>query len=506
MEDKNYRLLSIGNTSLNSLLFNFIFILILSTLTFISPTEVQVTKNAQKFLIMNIYMTYIKNSSSMFSLYDTINPIYGKIKLGSNQQELIMRIRLDTYSTIISADKEITTHYKLYDSNSSKTYSTEEKESFTSKEFFKGILSHDLVTFSDKDKIEHFHFFYAEKLSEKVDMSSGIIGLDIKKKHAIYGPRFHSHSINFVDQLQANQVIDEYGVTIIFDKKDYHRGKLFFGPDLDDIFDEFKGCLKTRVKAGDDINENFMNWGFIFDSMKLGDSELTGSKSVVLKFDNNFILSTDEYSYKIMDLFFNELIEKNICKMNDLTISYYKYITCNEKVLEALDRFPTLTFQGTDVNNDPYHIDFTAKDLFEDIEGTVYFKVIIMKPISKYMIANSEWKIGKIFFSKYVVTLDRRRKTITFYTRTHLVNIYNIIDENKTHSQNNTNTKDLKQSTIEVHSYNTNITFIMVISFVIILTSILVVNSIRKLRKNKNKKTEKNSESGEEMTYYSVED
>ena len=240
--------------------------------------------------------------------------------------------------------------------------------------------------------------------------------------------------------------------------------------------------------------------------MKIGDNEIARSISVELKFDNNFILSTDEYSYKIMDLFFNEFIDKNICKMNDLTVSYYKYITCSEKVLEALDRFPTLTFLGTDVNNDPYHIDFTAKDLFEDIEGTVYFKVIIMKPISKFMLANDAWKIGKIFFRKYVVTLDRRRKTITFYTHTHLVNIYNTINENKTHIQNNTETESVNQSSVVGHSYN-NITIIIMISFIIVSASIIFAINVKKLRKNKkkSKKLEKNEDNGEEMTYYSVE-
>ena len=508
MMNKKCQPSSTKNISLNFLFFDFIFILAISTLTFISPTEVQVTKHAQKFLIMNVFMEYEKNSSNMFNLFDKVNPLYGKIKLGSNKQELIMRVKLHTYSTIVSGDKEINKNYKLYDFKSSETYSVLENQSYTSKEFLKGILSQDVATFSDKDKIDDFHFFYAEKLSKKLDISSGIIGLDLKKQHTIYGPNFHSHSINFVDQLQAHQIIDEYGVTVILDRKDRKRGKLFFGPDLDDIFDEFKDCLKTRVNAGDDTNDDFVRWGFIFDSMRLGNNELTGGTSVRLKFSNDFILSTDDYSYKIMDLFFNELIEKNICKENDLTISYYKYITCNKKVLESFDKFPTLTFIGTDVNKDPFHIDFTADDLFEDIEGTIYFKVIIMKPASKFMTANDEWKIGKIFFRKYVVTLDRRRRTITFYTRTNLVNIYNVIKDNTDGDKTKIETKDVKQSTIEVHSYNINITFIVMISFIIVLTSVIGVISLRKSKKNKkkDKKMEKNSDNGEEMTYYSIED
>ena len=502
MNNKKYNFNSKKNIFLNFQLSNLYFILILSTLTFISPTEIQVTKHAQKFLIMNVYMEYEKNALSIYNLLDSINPIYGKIKLGSNEQELIMRIRLDSYPTIINEDKELSKIFNLYNINTTKTYFKISNETYTSKEFFKGILSSDLITFSDKEKMEGFHFFYADQLSEKLKMSAGIIGLDIKRRNALYGPKFHSHSINFVDQLQSNQIIDEYGATIILDRKNRRRGKLFLGPDLDDIFDEFKDCLKTRVKAGDDTNENFMKWGFIFDSVKLGENLLKESKKVELSFDNDFILSTDEYSYLIMDLFFKELIEKKVCTMEDLSISYYKYIKCKDIVLGALDRFPTLTFIGTDVNFDQFHIDFTAQDLFENIDGTVYFKVIIMKPISESMIANAEWRIGKIFFRKYVVTLDRRRKTITFYTHTHLSDIYSAIHYND--DKNEKETKNLKKSNV-ISSYN--IMFIVVIALGIIFTSIAVFFNKRKLIKNKkrNKNLVKNNNDGEEMSYYFVE-
>ena len=506
MGTKNSRLIK-KNISLNFQIFNLFFILIFSTLTIISPIEIQVTKHAQKFLIMNIYMEYEKNSSSIYKLFDSVNPIYGKIKLGSNEQELIMRIRLDSYPTVISEDIESSKNFKLYDKNSSKTYYQINNQSYTAKEFLEGYLSRDLATFSENEKMDRFHFFYTVRLREKANIPSGIIGLDIKKRNAIYGPKFHNHSINFIDQLEDGQIIDEYGVTIILDKKDRKRGKLFFGADLDQIFNDFKDCVKTRVKAGDDVDANFMNWGFIFDSAKLGENTLK-SKVVELTFDNDFILSTDEYSYMIMDLFFNELIEKNVCTMEDLTISYYKYIKCKESVLGALDKFPTLTFFGTDVNFDEFHIDFTAQDLFENIDGTVYFKVIIMKPTSRSIAANNEWEFGKLFFRKYVVTLDRRRKTITFYSHTNLSDIYEAIHYNVNKNENGTETVDVKKSTV-INSYN--ITFIIIISLVIIFTSIALVINRKKLTKSKkkNKRKVKNADEGvemNEMNYYSVED
>ena len=504
MYSKAGQFFSVKDLSLNVQLFNIFFLLTFSSLTIISPTEVQVTRHAQKYLIMNIYMENEKNATSIFNLFDTVNPMYTKLEFGSNKQELIMRIRLDTYSTIINEDKEVAPNFTLYDVNSSKTYSQIEDKNFASKEFSKGILSHDLLTISDKVKIEDFHFFYAEHLNEKGKIPAGIIGLDLKRKHNLYGPKLHKHSINFVDQLHANDIIDEYGVTIILDKENRKRGKLFFGPDLDDIYEEFKHCLKTRVKAGDTTDENFMRWGFMFDKVNVGNHELLGSKNVRLKFDNDFILSTDEYSTLIIDSFFNELIQNKICTMENLTVVYYKYMKCKESVIEKLDKFPVLSFIGTDVNRDPFHLDFTARDLFENIGGTVYFKVILNRPLSKLIVESDDWEIGKIFYRKFVVTLDRRRKTITFYTGTHDPNIYNSINDNIEKKKNSNEGKNIKRSIIEIHSYN--ISFIMMISLLIIIISIIVFMNIKKLKKNKNKKIEKNSDNDVEMTYCSLED
>ena len=504
MANKNYCHIFNKNKSLNFHLFNFFILLILSIFTFVSPIEVQITRHAQKYLIMNIYMENEKNATSIFNLFDTVNPMYAKLKFGSNQQELIMRIRLDTYSTIINEDKEVAQNFTLYDIKSSETYSQIEHNPFASKEFSKGILSHDILTISDKAKIEDFHFFYVERLSEKGKIPAGIIGLDLKRKHNLYGPKLHKHSINFVDQLHANDIIDEYGVTIILDKENRKRGKLFFGPDLDDIYEEFKHCLKTRVKAGDTTDENFMRWGFMFDKVNVGNHELLGSKNVQLKFDNDFILSTDEYSHIIMESFFDELIENKICSMENLTITYYKYIKCKNSVFDKLENFPNLTFIGTDVNSDGFHIDFTARDLFENIGGDVYFKVIIIKRPLNLIIKSDDWQIGKIFYRKYVVTLDRRRKTITFYTHTHKSNIYNNIIDNITESTSNQEAKNINRSTLNIHYYD--ITFIMMISLLIIIVSILVFMNIMKRKKNKNKKAEKNSENEAEMEYLSVED
>ena len=503
MDKNNFYFILTKNISLNFQLSNLFFILIFSILTFTSPTEIQMTKNAQKFLIMDIYIEKEIDSSSMFDLFDNINPVFGKIKLGSNEQELIMQIRLDTYSTIISEDKEISKNFKLFDKNSSETYYQIEEKTFTSKEFFQGILSLDLLTLTQKDKVENFHFFYALKLSEKGNLlPSGIIGLDLKKRYTLYGPKFHTHSINFVDQLENNQIIDEYGVTIILDKENKKRGKLFFGPDLDDIFDDFKNCLKTRVKAGDTTNENFIRWGFIFDSIKVDGKELGGSKNVELKLDTDFFLSTDAYSAKIMNLFFNDLIKKNICSLENLTISYLKYIKCNEKVLKELEKFPVLSFIGTDVSFDTFHLDFTYKDLFENVNGVIYFKVIIAIPNSENMVVSSEWKFGKLFFRKYVVTLDRRRKTVTFYTRTNLENIYNTVNNDIIKNKEISNKKNVKKSIIQVYSYG--IMFIIILSLSLIFASIIIGLNKRKLIKKKEK--EKETDNGEEMTYYSVED
>lgn len=225
------------------------------------------------------------------------------------------------------------------------------------------------MTFIDDNlKINNFHFFYVTELNKREHMPSGFIGLDLEKLHT-----FHSHSINFVDQLERNKYIEGFGITLIINKNNKLQAKILFGPDLDEIFESFENCKKIRIRVGNTFDQNYDSWGFGFDEIKMGGKKSRGYKAT-LTYDEDYIISTDEYSDEIMKVYFNELIKLNNWKLENITtISYYKYIKCDTRVISALERLLPLNFFVKDVNNDIYQLNFTYRELFEITNDAVFF-------------------------------------------------------------------------------------------------------------------------------------
>lgn len=380
----------------------------------------------KRFITMDIYSSNVKNSSHIVDTYNLQNNFYTHIKVGSNDQEIVMRLRLDSFSSILIDNKNVSGQFRQFNPNTSSTYSRISDKKWAAKEFYNGALSLDVMTFVDDGlKLKNFHFFYVTELNKREHMPAGFIGLDLEKSHS-----FHKHTINFVDQLERNQFIEGFGTTFVFNKKNRLEGKILFGPDLDEIFHAFEGCKKTRIMAGGTKGRENPYWGFEFDSIHVGADEIGGAKKATLTLDVDYIISTDEYSEHILRVYFNEFLENKVCTLESIpAVTYFKYIKCDPIVLGAIERLPDLSFSGRDVNNDVYQMNFTHRELFEVTEEAVFFKIILIVPPKKLnVVLTNEWIIGKIFFEKFVVTLDRKRQSITFYSETHLQNIYDLLN------------------------------------------------------------------------------
>ena len=129
-----------------------------------------------------------------------------------------------------------------------------------------------------------------------------------------------------------------------------------------------------------------------------------------------FILGSDEYYHKIINLFFNDYINKNICqKQMHKKTKYGKnhyHIICyfegdKKKLNTFLNTFPTLKFFQKEMN---YNFTLNATDLFTIIpdNNRVLFNI-------EFLENYNYWVFGKPFFKKYPLIFNDEEKMIKYY-------------------------------------------------------------------------------------------
>ena len=159
-----------------------------------------------------------------------------------------------------------------------------------------------------------------------------------------------------------------------------------------------------------------------------------------ININSGIIIGTNEYKNLIDKIFFNNLIKKNICKVDIIikdNIEYYIY-SCNSELIglpnpryttkSYYKDFPNLILSLKKIE---YNFTLTNSDLFELISGRYYF-LIIFKKINLKTDKDS-WYLGKPFYIKYPFSINIRDKTIGFYK---------IIEDNNNIKFNDTQKKD----------------------------------------------------------------
>ena len=135
-----------------------------------------------------------------------------------------------------------------------------------------------------------------------------------------------------------------------------------------------------------------------------------------LEYEYGFIIGSAEYKKFINDIYFNYLIEDNICSLeianiiNSSSETYSIYI-CNKDKIKSKDKlkkFPDLNFYNIDYN---YTFVLNYEDLFKEVNDKVYFMIIFPVTTSK----SWNWRLGLPFLKKYQFVLNYDSKTIGFY-------------------------------------------------------------------------------------------
>ena len=171
-----------------------------------------------------------------------------------------------------------------------------------------------------------------------------------------------------------------------------------------------------------------LNYFITFDSVYINNTKeknisyINMTQAMML---NNYGLTLAPYEYKqlIDKLFFDYLINNNICqcdiikyeynKKTHVGLDYYVY-SCDEKKLveenkDYFNNFPDLIFCLKSIE---HNLIFTKDDLFIKINDKLYFDIIFQ---TNHDVKEIIWYLGEPFYKKYFLTLNFDSKTIGFY-------------------------------------------------------------------------------------------
>ena len=194
---------------------------------------------------------------------------------------------------------------------------------------------------------------------------------------------------SFVYQLKLKGIINDYIYSIIYENNnDYFSGNIKLGT----IFiGEYSYSHNEKISKDEEIkiySASTSHWSFIADEIKfIYNKKEYVENHVEVNFDffSKFIKGTKKYNEKIKEVFFDELLNKNLCDKKEVTenkgINKYEIYSCNNTnyVQEKIKEFPTLNLT---IKSDNIFFSLTYYDLFKHFNDRLYF--IIIFPLDKY--------------------------------------------------------------------------------------------------------------------------
>ena len=238
---------------------------------------------------------------------------------------------------------------------------------------------------------------------------------------------------SFINQLKTKEIIDDYVFSFIYNNNDNYfgdtneLGEILIG-EYSHIYDE-KTCAKNEeVKI---YSASSSHWSLMFDEIKFNYSnEEYFENHIETNYDffSKFIKGTNKYKEKIEKLFFEELMNDNLCRKeliseNKYTNKYDIYSCNNTNFLkDKIKNFPSLNFT---IKSENLIFCFTYNDLFKIFDDRFYFMIIFPNGRDQ----SSQWSIGEIFISKFTSTFNIEAKSISFY-KNQINKANNFIDNN----------------------------------------------------------------------------
>lgn len=404
-----------------------------------------------KNIILNINRVSFENFIGENKVDDFINyDLFTEIEVGTPPQKVThfidsndrifqfkkTEIRYNSNKFNNSVSKFFENRFFLFNSSKSSSYIGSFSDNF-------------IFDTNENEKIEVKKLNFTIYLNNRNDENKyGIIGLQTMSENQ--GNSFFQELYSFINQLKKLNIISDYSFCFLYNnnknifESGINLGKIIIGEnpmnsnsnnDINNKDEEIKIYSSSK-----DI------WSIKADEIKF-DNYIENNIQLNFDFNSKFIKGSKDFNAKIKKIFFDELIENNLCKIE--TISENKYIfnyeiySCYDNIItrEKIKKFPKLNFINKSTNT-IFSFDYT--DLFQIFpnKDILYFMVIFSS--DKYTFLTDTWLIGEIFLKKYRANFNLESKTVTYYKN----QIYKI-DENLEKSGNK-KTNNILRIIIEV--------------------------------------------------------
>ena len=354
-----------------------------------------------KFILTNndcVVLNFIKyfNNSKTFlnNLFDI--SLKTEIFIGTPSQKIYVNLVLGNEFFVISSlnldnmyNKDLSKSYCIKNSTFSFFYRGKPFDSVLSNENF--------YINNDNSKQININFLYSNISYNYSDNFVGYIGFKE------YTP-INQNSSNFIYELKKNDYITSYNFFINYEEN-CEKGKIYIGKYPHEIFSNYDGNNYVWV-ANSHVDSNT---GYGYDSVEITYSNLIdGYYKITFDFNIKGIIGSEEYKNFINEKFFNKLFEENKCKIDYVDIESIAYnqmvYVCDKNI--NIKNFPDLNFYIKKIN---LYFTFNKKELFIENDNKLIF-LIFFNSFEIY-----QWRLGEIFFKKYLVIFDQDKKTIGFY-------------------------------------------------------------------------------------------
>lgn len=368
------------------------------------------------------------------------NELYINMSLGTPKQYIKALLKMDKYSFMIYEKafnyKKSRTHEKIkvgflnpillkdhfYFSN------------FNSYKYFKKYINvsniHELkelafnITKTNKAAFSIMPIINNLNNSNKKFYRYGIIGLHLKQNP-------YNKLPDFISSLKQSKDINSNSFSLKFKKEinkgfSYNENKGYFiiGEELtDDKIEMDKIYYTYAIKVGGGAN-----WETKFDNIYSRNAKNDSSNRIfkskrnqgIFYVNKPYILGAKEYQEFIKETFFEELIEKNICFINDKInnknyFSYFCDSTSSIFMNKLNNKFPDLIFEHKELGE---NFTLTKEDLFvynefNKSDLNLYFLVMFANPKGHSFVFS--WTLGIPFLKKYRLSFNIDTNKIGYY-------------------------------------------------------------------------------------------
>ena len=363
-------------------------------------------------IILEYKRDYYKGKNNTFHFTEYFNNyISTKLCFGSNNQCLKLNIELNSFPLLLITSKSKSSNINQisFDQFSSETFYLKDTSThvYYHSKYIWTYYCYDILSFQNYN-IQDF-FFLGVEIFEKNPINSGIIGFDFQNREKSFIPEN-----NFLTQLKKNKIINNYSFSFIYNKYNDNKreeGNLLIGelPNKYLIQLENKNLIyKNVIEVIDELK-----WGIEIEKVYVGNNIIENKTKIGFSIEHGIIIGSFEYKEYILNNFFNDLFQKEICyseRFEDL----FQGFVCNENL--NYDNFENITFK---IGKKEFT--FSKNDLFiKNDRNKILFLIVF--PSKDFYFTKIDWTFGVPFFKKYIVVFDMDKKIVGYYLNIELAN------------------------------------------------------------------------------------